>query len=89
MRYLKAFTTAATAALALTFSPAQAAEERTMCVFDIIGANGDIYNIMNDYKTAALGWGVDLELKPYTDEKIAAEDLKAGQCDAEIGRAHV
>jgi solute-binding AdeT-like protein len=84
MRYLKAFTTAATAALALTFSPAQAAEKRTMCVFDIIGANGDIYNIMKDYKTAALGWGVDLELKPHTDEKIAAEDLKAGQCDAAV-----
>ncbi|WP_300524123.1 putative solute-binding protein [Alcanivorax sp.] len=84
MRYLKAFTTAATAALALTFSPAQAAEKRTMCVFDIIGANGDIYNIMKDYKTAALGWGVDLELKPYTDEKIASEDLKAGQCDAAV-----
>ena len=48
MRYLKAFTTAATAALALTFSPAHAAEERSMCVFDIIGANGDIYNIMKD-----------------------------------------
>ena len=84
MRYLKAFTTAATAALALTLSPAQAAEKRSMCVFDIIGANGDIYNIMKDYKTAALGWGVDLELKPYTDEKIASEDLKAGQCDAAV-----
>ncbi len=85
MRYVKALTAAATAALALTFTPAaQAAEKRTMCVFDIIGANGDIYNIMKDYKTAALGWGIDLELKPYTDEKIASEDLKAGQCDAAV-----
>lgn len=84
MRYVKAFTAAATAALALTLNPAQAAEKRTMCVFDIIGANGDIYNIMKDYKTAALGWGIDLELKPYTDEKIASEDLKAGQCDAAV-----
>lgn len=84
MRYFKALTAAATTALALTISPAQAAEKRTMCVFDIIGANGDIYNIMKDYKTAALGWGVDLELKPYTDEKIASEDLKAGQCDAAV-----
>ncbi|MCK0152960.1 DUF6091 family protein [Alcanivorax sp. S6407] len=84
MRYFKALTAVATTALALTISPAQAAEKRTMCVFDIIGANGDIYNIMKDYKTAALGWGVDLELKPYTDEKIASEDLKAGQCDAAV-----
>ena len=63
---------------------AQALEKRKFCVFDIIGANGDIYNIMKDYKTAAVAWGVDVELKPFTDEKIAAEDLKAGQCDAAV-----
>lgn len=60
------------------------AVKRSLCVFDIIGASGDIFNIMKDYKTAALDWGVELELKPYTDEKIAAEDLKAGQCDASV-----
>ncbi len=27
-------------------------------------------------------WGVDLQLKAYTDEKIATEDFKAGKCDA-------
>lgn len=58
--------------------------KRTVCVFDIIGANGDTFNIMRDYKTAAVQWGVDVELKPYTDEKIASEDLKAGQCDAAV-----
>lgn len=63
---------------------AHALEKRKFCVFDIIGANGDIYNIMKDYKTAAVEWGVDVELKPFTDEKIAAEDLKAGQCDAAV-----
>ena len=63
---------------------AHALEKRKFCVFDIIGANGDIYNIMKDYKTAAVAWGVDVELKPFTDEKIAAEDLKAGQCDAAV-----
>lgn len=84
MRYLKVLGAAATAALALTITPAQAAEKRTLCVFDIIGANGDIFNIMKDYKTAAVGMGVDFELKPYTDEKIASEDLKAGQCDAAV-----
>ena len=31
MRYVKAFTAVATAALALTFTPVQAAEKRTMC----------------------------------------------------------
>ncbi|NOQ34805.1 MAG: hypothetical protein GQ569_02805 [Methylococcaceae bacterium] len=37
---------------------------------------------MKDYKTAALAWGVELELKPYTSERVAAEDFKAGLCDA-------
>lgn len=68
----------------LFFSSAHALEQRSLCVFDIIGANGDIYNIMKDYKTAAVSWGVDLKLKPYTDEKITAEDLKADQCDAAV-----
>jgi len=63
---------------------ATAAVKRTFCVFDIIGGSGDTYNIMKDYKTAAIGWGVDVQLKPFTDEKIAAEDLKANQCDAAV-----
>jgi hypothetical protein len=57
---------------------------RTMCVFDLVGQHGDAFNLMKDYKIAALAWGVDFELKPYTNEKIAAEDLKAGQCDAAL-----
>lgn len=78
-------TMAAAAALVLsTNAMAVTGMKRTICVFDIIGANGDTYNIMKDYKTAAVQWGVDVDLKPYTDEKIASEDLKAGQCDAAV-----
>ena len=72
----------ATLAVALTALPAQAIEKRTLCVFDIVGQSGDVFNMMRDYRTAALAWGVDFDLKVYTDEKIATEDLKAGQCDA-------
>ena len=39
---------------------------------------------MKEYRIAALGWGVDFKLKPYTDEKTAAEDFKAGQCDGVV-----
>ena len=74
--------TAAALAVALITLPAQAAEKRTLCVFDIVGQSGDVFNMMRDYRTAALAWGVDFDLKVYTDEKIATEDLKAGQCDA-------
>lgn len=71
------------AALLLSLpSLAPAAEKKTICVFDIIGASGDIYNIMTDYKAAARAQGYDIKLNVYTDERIAAEDLSSGQCDA-------
>lgn len=56
--------------------------KQTMCVFDLLGTSGDVYAEMRDYALAARNWGADLTLKSYTDERIAAEDFKAGQCDA-------
>lgn len=55
---------------------------KKLCVFDVSGKNGDIFNMMKDYQARALEWGIKFEMKPYTDEKIAAGDFKAGQCDA-------
>ncbi len=60
---------------------AVSAHAQTMCIFDPLGAQGDNYAMMKDYVIAAKQWGVDLKLKPYTDERVAAEDFKAGQCD--------
>ena len=68
----------AAATIALT-NPAQA---QVMCVFDLLGTAGDSYAMMKDYALAANGWGAKITLKPYTDERVAAEDFKAGQCDA-------
>lgn len=56
--------------------------KRTYCVWDPIGANGPLFNLMKTTKTVALKWGVELDLKAYTDEKVVAEDFKAKQCDA-------
>lgn len=61
---------------------AAAQEKRLVCVFDIIGKAGDQFNIMTDFKTAALKQGYQLTLKAYTNERIAAKDLSANQCDA-------
>ena len=61
---------------------AVAAESKTLCVYDPSGANGDAFNLAKDYRTAATGWGAELTLKPYTDEKTASEDFKGGKCDA-------
>jgi len=69
------------AALAMSTN-ALAADKQMLCVWDIIGAQGDVFNMMKDYKLAAAKWGANMDMKAYTDEKIAAEDFKAGQCDA-------
>ncbi len=61
-----------------------AAVKKSLCVFDPSGANGQVFQLMKDYKLEAVAWGVDFELKPYTDEKTAADDFKAGKCDASM-----
>lgn len=71
------------AGLALSVPTAQAeVVKRSFCVWDPIGANGPLFNIMKTTKTVALKWGVDLDLRAYTDEKVVAEDFKAQQCDS-------
>lgn len=72
------------AALALSATAGAAPAKLVLCVWDIAGTQGDIFNLMKDYQLAAARWGASLELKPYVDEKIASEDFKAGQCDAVI-----
>lgn len=69
-------------AASMAVGTVQAAEKRSFCVFDPVGANGPLFNLMKESKTVALKAGVELELRAYTDEKIAAEDFKAGQCDS-------
>lgn len=61
---------------------AMAGEARTLCVYDPSGANGDAFATMKDYQVAATEWGIDFELKPYTNEKTASDDFKAKKCDA-------
>lgn len=56
-------------------------EQRQLCIYDPLGANGSVFGMMKDYKTEAMEWGVDFNLRAYTDEKIAIDDFKAKQCD--------
>lgn len=67
----------------LGMSAAQASVQR-LCVYDPVGSQGEAFNMMKDFKLTAAKWGANLELKPYTDERVAAEDFKAGQCDGAI-----
>lgn len=63
-------------------APLASAQTVSMCVFDVIGANGDLYNMVKDYALEMKAHGVDFNLKPYTDEGVAVGDFNAGQCDA-------
>lgn len=80
LRILPAITAALLSCLAASVS-AQL-PERTLCVWDIIGASGDTANMMRDFETAALDMGVKFNLRIYTDENIAFTELTGGQCDA-------
>lgn len=70
----------AVANLALADAPLQ----RTLCVWDLLGANGDNYALMKDYRLNAVQWGVEFKLRAYSEEKIAAEDFRVNQCDATV-----
>ncbi|MES1929622.1 RND type efflux pump involved in aminoglycoside resistance [Salinisphaera dokdonensis CL-ES53] len=70
--------------LVVASSPATAAETRRACVFDPVGADGFVYDLFRDYAVQAREWGYDLETRAYTDESVAANDLKAGKCDMAV-----
>ncbi|RZU48261.1 hypothetical protein EV700_0052 [Fluviicoccus keumensis] len=54
----------------------------SVCLFDILGKNGELYNRAKDLVLIARRWNVYTEIQVFTDERIAAENFKAGQCDA-------
>lgn len=70
--------------LTLLLSVSINAGAQTLCVFSLVGAQGPLWEMMTDYRLAALEWGHELELRVLTDERVATEDLKAGQCDGAL-----
>lgn len=73
--------TTAALLMSLAVAPVVAAQPVKMCVFDVIGANGDMFNMVKDYALEMKAHGVDFELRPYTDEGVAIGDFNSGQCD--------
>jgi hypothetical protein len=74
------------AALALG-TVALSAQAASMCVFDIVGAGGDAFNMAKDYAVAMQKNGVSLDLKVYTNEATATDDFRAGKCDGLLATA--
>jgi hypothetical protein len=75
------------AALVLTAVALSAQAATTMCVFDIIGAGGDAFNMAKDYAVAMQKNGVSVELKAFTNELTATDEFRAGKCDALMATA--
>jgi hypothetical protein len=70
-------------ALLLLFSAsAHSLEERTFCIWDPVGRNGPVMAFYSDLIPKAQSWGLSIKFVAYTDEKVAAAEFKAGQCEA-------
>ena len=75
--------TAALMALASHAAVAAPGGSSRLCVFDLLGTSGDMYNATKDYVLAMqAATGVTLTPRAYTDERVAAEDFRTGQCQA-------
>ncbi len=68
----------------LTLLAVAPAQTRTLCVFDPGGRSGTYFGILGRYATEASEWGVEVTLKPYTDEETAVRDYEAGVCDGVV-----
>jgi hypothetical protein len=70
------------AVLILLYSTVSLAlEKKSICTWDPVGKNGPVMTFYSDLKPKAIAWGLDIEFIAYTDEKVAANDFKAGVCD--------
>ncbi len=58
--------------------------EIAFCVYDPVGNGGDAATRARDLALEARKWNVITDVKVYTDERVAAEDFKAGQCDGVV-----
>ncbi|MCB1673074.1 MAG: hypothetical protein H6996_06595 [Moraxellaceae bacterium] len=54
----------------------------SVCFFDMQGKNGDFYSRAKDLALIAQRWNVIADIKVFTDERVAADNFKAGRCDA-------
>lgn len=88
MAQIKTSSVLAAAAVAATLlAPVAAQAKAMMCVWDVVGKTGDVYAAATDYALAMQKQGVDFDIKTYTDERVAIEDFRAGQCDGVVATA--
>lgn len=59
-------------------------DKRQICAWDPVGLNGPVIQFFSNLIPIAMGWGLDLEFVPYSDERLAAKDFDEGKCDVAI-----
>lgn len=58
--------------------------QRKVCIWDIAGRSGPIFQAAQDQRARVLRYGVEIELIPYTNEGVMVEALKSERCDAAL-----
>ncbi len=58
--------------------------KRRLCIWDIMGQNGEVFARMKDYQIKASTLGIDFDLIGYVDERVASEDFRVRYCDAVV-----
>lgn len=61
-----------------------ATDKPLVCVWDILGKSGDAHNLVVDQQLHMAKLGMPFEIRTYTDERVAVEDYRSGQCDAVV-----
>lgn len=65
------------------------AADLKICVFDIMGSNGDMMAVAKDYALAAKPWGVNIEPQVYTSLDDAVSDFESKKCQGVIADNYV
>jgi len=68
-------------------STGASAANNIVCVYDPLGTTGDLYRELTDFRIELSKIGADVELKTYTNEAVATEDFRSGQCDGLMATA--
>ncbi|WP_375177378.1 putative solute-binding protein [Marinobacter mobilis] len=55
-----------------------------ICIWDIFGRSGPIFNAAQAQRLKIMQYGINVEMVPYTSESIMVEELKSGTCDAAL-----
>jgi len=58
--------------------------KRVICIWDIAGRNGPVFNAAMEQRALAVEYGINLDMVPYTNETVMVDEFKAGRCDAAL-----